>query len=48
MLDSRTYRVEYGGEIAELTGAVWGSELVNKALVNPNNRNYTHLPQPTP
>jgi hypothetical protein len=48
MLDSRTYRVEYGGEIAEHTGTVWGSELVDKALVDPNDPKLYPLPAADP
>jgi len=48
MLDSRTYRIEYEGAIAELTGAVWGSELVNKALVDPNDQKLYPLPAADP
>ena len=48
MLDSRTYAIEYGGEIAERTGAVWGSELIDKALVDPNNRDEYPLPAADP
>jgi hypothetical protein len=38
MLDSRTFATEYLGQIAERTGQVWGSQLVDNALVNPNDQ----------
>jgi hypothetical protein len=48
MLDSRTFAVEYGGAIAERTGQVWGSQLVDNALVNPNDQTQYPLPAEDP
>lgn len=48
MLDSRTYLIEYGGGIAEAVGAVWGSQLVDSALVDPNDRAQWPLPAADP
>jgi len=48
MLDSRTFAVEYGGQIAERSGQVWGSQLVDSALVNPNDRAQYPLPAADP
>jgi hypothetical protein len=48
MLDSRTYRREYGGEIVENIGAVWGSTLIDNALVDPNSRKAYPLPAADP
>ena len=48
MLDSRTFAVEYGGKIAERTGAVWGSQLVDNALVDPNDQAQYPIPAEDP
>ena len=37
MLDSQTYSVEYEGAIAERTGRVWDSALIDKACLDPHN-----------
>jgi len=36
MLDSETYKIEYLGEIAERTGRVWDSLLIDRALTDPS------------
>lgn len=57
MLDSQTYAVEYGGEIAARTGRVWGThklvdgtvvDLIDHALVDPRKAEEYPLPAADP
>ena len=57
-VDSETYRVEFLGEIAERTGRVWDSDLIDgpqtpekphpRAIVDPNNQDEYSLPLAPP
>jgi hypothetical protein len=48
MLDSQTYRIEYLGEIAERTGRVWDTALIDKALVDSRRAEEYPLPAADP
>jgi hypothetical protein len=48
MLDSQTYIIEYRGGIAERTGRVWDTALIDKALVDPRRAEEFPLPAADP